>query len=92
MILLVSKLWLIHVYEVFLVSDSTNETLWEISSLLPACVVTHAMDKQAEKQSLLLADDLAKSHIVDVSNDNDLHDNCSTDDHENDANTRMMRP
>jgi len=43
---------------------------------------THAMAKQAEKQSLLLADDLAKSHTVDLSDtfladNNDLHDSIS---------------
>ena len=55
------------------------------------------MAKQAEKQSLLLADDSVKSHIVDLSDtfltdDNYLHNNCFTDDHENDANMKCPVP
>ena len=48
------------------VSDSTNEKSKEIPGLFPACAVIHAMAKQAEKQSEL-SDDLAKNHVVDLS-------------------------
>ena len=46
------------------ISDSTTETSREIPGLFPACAVTCAMAKQAEKQYLSLANDQAKSHIV----------------------------
>jgi len=76
--------------------DSTIETSREIHGLFPACAVTRAMAKQAEKQSLL-SDDLAKSHTVDLSDtflghDNDLHDNCFSDDHHDDANMKCPVP
>ncbi|XP_065917657.1 uncharacterized protein [Dysidea avara] len=79
------------------VSDSTNETSWEIPGLFPACAVTRAMAKQADKQSSLLANDPVKSQIVDLSdtflaNDNDLYNNCSTDDPEDDANMNCPVP
>ena len=64
------------------VSDSTNENSQEIPGLFPACTVTRAMAKQAEKQSEL-SDDLAKSHVIDLSDTflahSDLHDNCVND-------------
>ena len=60
------------------ISDNTNETSQEIPGLFPACAVTHAMAKQAEKQ-LKLLDDPTKSHVVDLSDTflphSDLHDN-----------------
>ena len=61
------------------VSDSTNDNSQEIPGLFSACAVTHAMAKQAEKQSEL-SDDLAKSHVVHLSDTflahSGLHDNC----------------
>lgn len=79
------------------VSDNTEETLREFPGLFPACAVTRAMAKQAEKQSLLLANDPAQSHTVDLSDtfladDNDLPDSCFTDDHETDATTKCPVP
>ena len=76
------------------VSDSTS---WEIPGLFPACAVTRAMAKQAEKQSLSLANDQAKSHVVDLSDtflaNDHVHDNsCSVDDHPTDTNLKCPVP
>lgn len=75
------------------VSDSTS---WETPGLFPACAVTCVMAKQAEKQSLLLANDQAKSHIVDISDtflaNDHVHDNTFTDDHTSDASLKCPVP
>ena len=74
-------------------SDSTS---WEIPGLFPACTVTRAMAKQAEKQSLLLANDQAKSHIVDISDtflaNDHVHDNSFTYDHTSDVSLKCPVP
>ena len=64
------------------VSDSTNETSQEIPGLFPAWAIARAMAKQADKQSLLLVNDQATSHVVDLldtflANDH-VHDSCFT--------------
>ena len=60
------------------ISDNTKETSQAIPGLSSACALTHAMGKQAEKQ-LVLLNDPAKSHVVDLSDmflaHSDLHDN-----------------
>ena len=48
-------------------SDSTKKTLQKIPGLFPACAIIRAVAKQVDKQSLLLANDQAKSHVVDFS-------------------------
>ena len=67
------------------VSDSTNETSQEIPGLFPACAITRAMAKQADKKPLLLANDQAKSHVVDLSDtflaNDHVHDSYFTDEH-----------
>ena len=74
-------------------SDSTS---WEIPGLFPTCAVTRAMAKQAENQSLLLANDQTKSHIVDISDtflaNDHVHDNSFTDDHTSDASLKCLVP
>ena len=76
----------------------TDSTSWEIPALFPACAVTRAMAKQAEKQSLLLANDQAKKpyfrHTVSdtfLANDH-VHDNSFTDDHTSDASLKCPVP
>jgi len=47
------------------------------------------MAKQADKQSLLLANDQVKSHVVDLSDtflaNDHVHDSCFTDEHTSDV-------
>ena len=76
------------------VSDSTS---WEIPGLFPTCAVTRAMAKQAEKQSLSLANNQAKSQVVDLSDtflaNDHVHDNSySVDDHPTDTNLKCPVP
>ena len=63
-------------------SDSTNEASQEIPGLFPARAITRAMAKQANKQSLLSANDQATSHVVDLSDtflaNDHIHDSCFT--------------
>ena len=77
------------------VSDNTNETSGKSLAYSLLARFTRAMAKQADKQSSLLANDPVKSQIVDLSdtflaNDNDLYDNCSTDDPEDDVNMIVL--
>ena len=76
-------------FSVLCVLDSTNKTSQKIPGLFLACAITCAMAKQTDKQSLLLANDQAKSHAVDLSDtflaNDHVHDNCFTDDHTSDV-------
>ena len=82
------------------VSDSTNETSQEFAGLFPACTITRAitctMAKQAEKQSLLLVNDQATSHVVELSDtfltNDHVHYNCFTDDHTSDVSFQCSDP
>ena len=78
------------------VSDSTNKMSQEIFGLFPACAITRAMAKQADKQPLLLANDQAKSHVVDLSDtflaNDHVHDSYFTDEHTSDVSFQCPVP
>jgi len=54
------------------------------------------MAKRADKQSLLLANDQATSHVIDLSDifhaNDHVHDGCFTDDHTSDASFQCPVP